>query len=47
MVFREGNFFLNKKYLDVVFLCYLYQRMIYKTDMNRIGTASGMTINKS
>ena len=36
MVFRE----------DVIFLLYIYQRIIYKTDPNRIGTAGGMVLER-
>jgi hypothetical protein len=36
MVFRE----------DVIFLLYIYQRLIYKTDPNRIGTAAGLVLEK-
>lgn len=37
MVFRE----------DVIFLLYIYQRIIYKTDPNRIGTAGGMVLERA
>jgi hypothetical protein len=32
MYFRDGNF---HSYLDVIFVCYIYQRWIYRVDFSR------------